>query len=146
MKHREVRLYEVWFPTWFLMLLPPAWGKIGIYIFLRNSLVLCIAVLALKIQRPVRFYFRHILQVFVLGCAADFLAVLPMVAGVMLDLGGENGDSPLITIPGVLTAGLLIYAANRFLSFRDCEKEQRKKLAMIFALATAPYLFFLPGQ
>lgn len=147
MKHRDVRLYELCLPVWFVFLLPPTWKVIFPLCFLLDSAVLLIATLAMKMPRAIGFYLRHILQVFVLGLAAYFLAVLLMVAIVLgLDVSGEYLNSPLLMIPVVLAAGGLIYLSGRFLSFRDCEMAQRKKLALIVAIATAPYAFFLPGQ
>lgn len=147
MKYRGVRLYELTFPVWFLFLLPPAWKSFFPMCFLLDSLVLLIAALAMKMPRPVVFYLRHILQVFVLGLAAYFLAIMLLMATIFgLNVNGEDMNSPVLMIPTVLVAGGLIYLSGRYLSFRGCEMSQRKKLSLILAITTAPYAFLLPPQ
>lgn len=145
MKKKDVRLYNVLFPVWMLLTLPLAWHIVIPGNFLIDSLVLFIAIYVLKLEDKWRFYRRHILPVFFFGFLADILAALPMWAGVYLELGGTYGDSPLITIPGMAVAAGLIYVFNYFISFRKCEKALRKKLALTFAIATAPYTFLIPS-
>ena len=52
----------------------------------------------------------------------------------------------LISIPGVLVAGVLIYLFNRYVSFRRCELDVKdvKALALSLAIATAPYTMLIP--
>jgi len=55
-------------------------------------------------------------------------------------------DSPVLTVPGVALAGILIYVFDYFISFRKLEKPLRKKLSLIFAVVTAPYTYLIPSQ
>jgi hypothetical protein len=143
---KDVRLYNVLFPVWMLMTLPVIWWIVIPGNFLIDSLVLVIAMKVLRQENRKEFYKGHILPVFFFGFLADILASLPMWGMVMLDLGGIYGDSPLLTIPGVVLAGVLIYLFDYYVSFRKLEKPLRKKLALTFAIATAPYTYLIPSQ
>lgn len=143
---KDVKLYNVLFPVWMLMTLPVIWWIVIPGNFLIDSLVLVIAMKVLKIGDPWDFYRRHIIPVFLLGFMADVLASLPMWLGVYLDLGGPWADSPVLTVPGVLLAGVLIYGFDYFISFRKLDKSLRRKLALTFAIATAPYTYLIPSK
>lgn len=101
---------------------------------------------ALKLENRWEFYRMHIIQVFLLGFLADVLASVPMWLGVFLELGGPLADSPVLTVPGVLLAGVLIYVFDYCISFRKLDKNLRKKLALTFAIVTAPYTYLIPSR
>ena len=143
---KDVKLYNVLFPVWMLMTLPVIWYIVIPGNFIIDSLVLFVAMKMLKLEDKWEFYRRHIIPVFLLGFLADILAAIPMWLGVYLDLGGTYGDSPLLTIPGVLLAGALIYMFDYFISFRKLDKPLRKKLALTYAIVTAPYTYLIPSK
>ena len=147
MKKKDVRLYNVLFPMWMLMTLPTIWYIVIPGNFLIDSLVLIIAMRVLNVEYRMEFYQRHILSVFFFGFLSDILAAVPMWLSMYFleDLGGPYGDSPLLTVPGVILAAALIWVFNYFISFRKCDKPLRKKLALTFAVATAPYTFLIPS-
>ena len=143
---KDVRLYNVLFPVWMLMTLPIIWWIVIPGNFLIDSLVLVIAMKVLKLENRKAFYCKHILPVFLLGFLADLLASAPMWLGMYLELGGTYGDSPLLTIPGVVLAGVLSYLFDYYVSFRKLDKPLRKKLALTYAIATAPYTYLIPSS
>lgn len=143
---KEIRLYNVLFPVWMLMTLPVIWWIVIPGNFIIDSLVLVIAMKALKLENRWEFYRMHIIQVFLLGFLADVLASVPMWLGVFLELGGPLADSPVLTVPGVLLAGVLIYVFDYCISFRKLDKNLRKKLALTFAIVTAPYTYLIPSR
>lgn len=146
MKKKDVKLYNVLFPMWMLVTLPVVWYLVIPGNFIIDSLVLLVAMKVLNMEDRKGFYKTHILPVFGFGFLADILAAVPMWLGMYLELGGAYGDSLLLTVPGVLIAGVLIFVFNYFISFRKCEKPLRRKLALIFAIATAPYTFLIPSR
>lgn len=146
MKKKNVRLYNVLFPVWMLMSFPQAWLVTIPGNFLIDSLVLVIAMKVLKLENRREFYKKHIIQAFFLGFLADLLASVPMWGLMYLDVGGAYGDSLALTLPGVLLAAVLIFLFDYFVSFRDCEKGLRRKLALTYAIATAPYTFLIPSR
>lgn len=143
---KDVRLYNVLFPVWMLLTLPTIWYIVIPGNFLIDSLVLFLLMKVMKLEEKWEFYREHIIPVFLLGFLADILASLPMWLGVYLELGGIYGDSPLLTIPGVILAGLLIYVFDYYISFRKLDRPLRRKLALIFAVVTAPYTYLIPSK
>ena len=148
MKKKDVRLYTVLFPMWMLVTLPVAWYIVIPGNFIIDSLVLIIALKVLKMEDRMTFYKKHILPVFGFGFLADILAAAAMWVSIYVceDLMGTYGDNPALTVPGVILAAVLIFVFNYFVSFRKCEKPLRKKLALVFAIATAPYTFLIPSR
>ena len=146
MKKKDVRLYNVLFPVWMLLTLPYLWWLVIPGNFIIDSLVLVIAMAALKMENRKAFYKKHILRIFGFGFLADILAALPMWGMMLLELGGDYGDSPLMTVPGVALAGVLIYVFNYHVTFRACEQVLRKRLSLTFAIATAPYTYLIPSR
>lgn len=148
MKKKDVRLYNVLFPVWALMMFPSMWPVVILGNFLIDSLVLCICAKTMKLEEQNGFYKKHIFPVFCFGFLADILAAVPMWLSVWVweDLGGPYGDRLTLTVPGVLIGAGLIYGFNYFISFRRCEKPLRRKLALTLALATAPYTFLIPSR
>lgn len=146
MKKKDVKLYNVLFPVWILLTLPQVWWVTIPGNFLIDSLVLVLAMKVLKMKNRMVFYKKHILPVFGFGFLADILAAVPMWLGMYLELGGAYGDSLQLTLPGVLLAAGLIFVFDYFISFRMCEKRLRLKLALTFAIATAPYTFLIPSR
>lgn len=143
---KDVRLYNVLFPVWMLLTLPTIWYIVIPGNFLIDSLVLFLLMKVMKLEEKWEFYREHIIPVFLLGFLADILASLPMWLGVYLELGGIYGDSPLLTIPGVILAGVLIYVFDYYISFRKLDRPLRRKLALIFAVVTAPYTYLIPSK
>lgn len=146
MKKKDVRLYNVLFPMWALMSLPMLWYLVIPGNFIVDSLVLVIAMAVLKLENRWAFYKKHILAVFGFGFLADILAALPMWGAIMLELGGPYCDSPLMTVPCVALAGVLIYVFDYCITFRKCEPALRKKLSLTYAIATAPYTYMIPTR
>ena len=145
MKKKQIRLYNVLFPVWMLVTMPVIWYIVIPGNFIIDSLVLILALKALKVENRKSFYKKHIFLVFGFGFLSDILASRPMWGGVVLEWGGIYGDSPLLTVPGVVLAGVLIYLFNYFITFRKQEKPLRKKLSLTLAIATAPYTFLIPS-
>ena len=73
MRNKEVRLYNVLFPLWFLMIFPAAWLIVLPGNFLIDSLVLLISLRVLKIADRKSWYKRHILPIFGFGMLADVI-------------------------------------------------------------------------
>ena len=128
-----------------LIILPQTWLVIIPGNFLVDSAVLIIAMHVLKLTDKKRFYLKHILLVFVFGFLSDLLGALSILLLMFFELGGPMGDSPLITVPGLLIAAGSIFVLNYFVTFRKCEKALKLRLALTFAIATAPYTFLIPS-
>ena len=144
---KETKLYNVLFPVWMLLIFPMSWIVIIPGNFLIDSLVLVISMFALRMAEKKTFYKKNILKVFIFGFLADLIAAgLMFLLHILFELGGPLADELILTVPGLLIAAGLIFVFNYFISFRKAEKGIRLKLALIFAIATAPYTFLIPSS
>jgi hypothetical protein len=161
---KETKLYNVLFPLWMLVWFPITWIVVIPANFLIDSLVLLIACKCMKLADIKIIYKRSILQVWLFGFLADFIGSLIMFMSQFL-FTGENkwlydtfyygvtynpfsGILPfLYVLIATAVAGFFIYFFNYTVSFRklDIEVKQKKKLALVMAIVTAPYLFFFPS-
>jgi len=142
---KETRLYNVIFPVWMLILFPVTWLIAIPANFIIDSLVILLCIHFLKIEDKKDFYRKTILWVVAFGFLSDILGSIYMTANLVLEVV-DNPDSPLVTIPGVLIAGLLIFVFNYYFTLKNYDKNIRFKVALTLAIATAPYTFFIPTR
>lgn len=143
---KETRLNNVLFPFWMLLLFPQMWLIILPGNFIIDSIVLLISMKVLKIDEKMKFYKSTILKIFCIGILSDIIGAAYMLLLIIRFEVGTMGDELYLTIPALLISAALIYVLNYFVSFRKCEKAQRIKLALTFAVATAPYTFLVPSS
>lgn len=146
MKPKDVRLYNVLFPFWMLMLFPTVWLIVLPGNFLIDSLVLLIALRCLGIDEKKLWYKRHILKIFTFGMLSDLVGAAYMLLLMMRFDVGNMGDELYLTLPAILLAAALIFLGNYYITFRKVEKPLRLKLALTFAIVTAPYTFLVPSS
>ena len=156
---KDIKLYNVMFPIWFLIIFPITWLIILPVNFIIDSVVLLISAKLLKLTNLKEVYKKTILKVWLIGFASDFVG-----AGILfLSTSGsgvwyeylnavswnpfDNWFSILYVAFATVVAGLLIYLGNLKLVFRGLELEVRNKkiLALALAVFTAPYVFFYPS-
>lgn len=143
-KKNGIKLYNAYFPLWALVLFPKMWLVVIPANFIIDSIVLIISMLILKIADKKKFYIKHIFIIYGFGMLSDIIG-----AGFMLMMTGvfhigANGHEPYLTIPGLLISAGLIFLLNYFITFRKQDKAVKLKLALIYAIVTAPYTFVLP--
>lgn len=157
MKKNEIRLYNVLFPIWFYLLFPQVWLIILSVNFLVDSLVVYFSAKRQELENPLKLWKNHILPVWGIGFLCDILGailvVLTYLGCVALDLEGIRLLNPvlfpgttLISIPGVILAGVLIYFLNKHLTFRESNMDPKAihRLCLHLALWTAPYTMLIP--
>ena len=166
---RETRLYNVIFPVWILMFWPSPpvilltlFGNLAI-----DCLVVFLALLALRHPARGAVLKRCWWKVWLCGFLSDVIGALWLSVGLFgawaLDADGTGGwisdfamamtvnpfRHPLAliwTAAGAALAGVCIYFFDRRVFRRVPELDQRQGhiLALTLAIATAPWLFFLP--
>ena len=146
MKNKQVRLYNVFFPFWMLMLFPITWLVVLPGNFLVDSLVLLVSLRVLTIVDRKLWYKRHILKIFTFGMLSDLVGAVYMLLMLAKFDIGHMGDEPYLTLPAILIAAVLIFLSNYYITFRKVEKPLRLKLALTFAIVTAPYTFLVPSS
>lgn len=154
MKKKEVRLYNVMFPIWFMyLLITPFWLILLPINFAVDSLVIYCSASEQNIDNRKDLWKKSIASVWGFGFLSDFLgAAVTFIISLVLDampnviLPPFTGNT-LISIPGLILAGLLIYWLNLKFSFKNSglEPQQIKKLCFHLALWTAPYTMLIPA-
>lgn len=142
---KQVKLYNVLFPFWMLLMFPQVWIIVLPGNFLIDSLVLLICMYALKTESKKQYYLKHIFKIFAFGLLADVIGSGFMLLMVVLEVS-TMGDELYLTIPALLISAAMIFVFNYFITFKKAEKPQRLKLALTFAIATAPYTFLVPSS
>lgn len=142
---KQIKLYNVLFPVWMLILFPQMWLIVLPGNFIIDSLVLLFSMMALKITERALFYKQNILKIFLFGLLADIVGSAFMFVMVYFELG-TMGDEWYLTVPAILISAVCIFLLNYFVTFRKTEQTWRFKLAMAYAVFTAPYTFLIPSS
>ena len=161
-----MKLYNVFFPLWALILFPMFWIVSIPFNFVVDSIVLLIGLKLVSKGQLWKNYSMSILKVWICGYIADMIGSGLMFLSTMFGfkLTGNIGisirhivdnvmESPLkipetfifVTVFVVLVA-ILIYFLNYKFCLRktDLDQAQKKKVSILMAVLTAPYLFYLP--
>lgn len=154
---KDIRLYNVLFPIWFLFLFPQLWLIMLPANFLLDSLVILISARCQKLERPGSIWKQGIVKVWLIGFFCDLLGagltVLLYFGWCALDVIGIPLFNPilfpgttLLAIPGTLLAGVLIYRINKRFSFRklDLDAAAIRRTCLHLAIFTAPYTMLIP--
>ena len=145
-KKNDMKLYNLLFPFWMILLFPIVWLIVLPGNFIIDSLVLMLSMFALKISEKKQFYKRHILKIYIFGMLSDFIGFAYMLVVLWGFEIGRMGDEFYITIPGLVISAVFIFIFNYFVTFKKEDKAMRLKLSVIFALVTAPYTFLVPSS
>lgn len=160
MKNGEIRLYNVIFPVWLVWLFPQLIWMVLPANFLVDLLVLVLAFAAMRIGRVWKNALGVVWRVWICGFLADIagaallflMLLLPeeSAAVQLVHAAGMNPfDNPLaflwVTL-AVALAGVLIYVFNRKFCLKNLNvsDRQKRRCALVLAIATAPYFFYLP--
>ena len=162
---KDVKLYNVLFPIWMLVLFPLTWLIVLPGNFIIDFTVVAVTMKFLKLPDIIKTTKTVILRVWIMGFVADFIGTAGMLLSNFLD-SWVNTDftyelmfavnyNPFeiiwgflwVTVCVVITA-VLIYVFNYkwCLKNADFDEAQRKKIALSLAIFTAPYLFYLPSM
>ena len=157
----SLKLYNVLFPLWILIFFPQVLAIVipGNLIVDAAELLIALAVLGCREKGAV--IRKCWWKVWLLGFAADLIGAAWMVLGWFVTSWVPSLDSSLgkilynpfghpaaflWTAAGVAIAGWFIFLLDRrvFRSVPELTSRQSTRLALTFAIVTAPWLFFLP--
>lgn len=151
---REIRLYNLILPIWALWLVPYAWLVILPANLLIDGLVFFLVLTALRRTDRGPLLRKFLWKLWLAGFAADFVGVLWLLLGTLIASGSGPlrdalGGRPLAfvwTLIAVAVSGVCIYGLDRFLlmSAWDLPERQRHIAALVMAVVTAPWTFFIP--
>ena len=151
-KNRSIRLYNVMFPIWFFYFFPVAWVLILPVNFAVDSLVILLSARCQKLVGLGGIWKKHILPVWGFGFLADLLGAAVTFGIYLLTVESTSMNvhffpgATLISIPGVVLAGVLIYFFNKKVTFRRSELDPIAihRLCLHLAIFTAPYTMLIP--
>lgn len=143
-RRKDIKLYNVLFPFWAILLFPQTWWFVLPGNFVIDSLVLIISMWILKISEKKQWYKKHILKIFLLGLISDAIGSAYMLLMTMVFEVGRRGDEFYITFPALVISAILIFVFDYFITFREIENKTRLEMSHIFAVVTAPYAFLVP--
>ena len=139
----NLKLYNVIFPFWMLLLFPQMWLIVLPGNFIIDSIVLLVSMMILKIEGRKQKYKKYILKIFLLGLLSDIIGSAFLFFMLITEVS-SMGDEIYITIPAIIISAVLIYVFNYFFTFKNAEVNFRRKMSLIFAIVTAPYTFLIP--
>lgn len=163
---KDIKLYNLIFPLWFVLFLPPVIFITLVGNFVIDSLVViaCFFIFKLAdIQKSLtEFYKGSILKVWILGFLADIIGAsilfilgmidpleLPndMIRGINYDPFSSPAAVAVITI-AMLVSAVFIFMFNYKITFSKQinDKRLRAKVAITVALTTMPWTFLLPTK
>lgn len=145
---KSIKIYDIVFPLWVFFLFPLTMPiALGLN-FLVDSLVLYIAARFLKLENKAFVWRKSILKIWLLGFLSDIIGALLNLAlfFILIPIFDNFLAFTLISIPGIILAGYLIYLFGKkfYFSKTNLSDEQIKKLSLTFAIFTAPYLMMIP--
>lgn len=159
-KFMKNKLFNVIFPIWFLIIFPTTWLIVLSGNFVIDSLVFLIALKILKVSNIKEMYKKCILKIWIVGFIADIIGSLVLLITQFLPFNGIFNDivsaialNPFNNVAGFLVvlfaflvSTFLIYVINYKYSLKrvDISDKLKVKIAVILAVFTAPYFFFLP--
>ena len=163
---KDLKLYNVIFPIWFLLFFPPVILITLVGNFLIDSLVLVACFKFFEFpesQTRKDFYKNSIIKVWLFGFLADFMGaalLFSMLAfedtlGIPNELINAISYDPfasplavLIILLVMLVAGLLIFFFNYRFTFKKliADKKLKLKVALTIAIVTIPWTFLLPTK
>ena len=146
MKSKNVRLNNVLFPFWMLVLYPMTWFVVLPGNFVIDSLVLLISMFLLGVADKKQCYKKYILKIFAFGMLSDIVGGIYMFLMLAVFEVARMGDELFLTVPAIVISAVLIFVLNYFFTFRKAERSFRLKMSLIFALVTAPYTFLIPNS
>lgn len=157
----SVKLCNVLFPIWILIFFPQVLAIVIPGNLIVDAAVLLLALAAMRHRAKGAVLRRCCWKVWLLGFAADLIGAAWMVLGWLLATWLPGGAETLgkimynsfghpaaflWTAAGVAIAGWFIFLLDRrvFRSVPELTSRQSTRLALTFAIVTAPWLFFLP--
>lgn len=164
---KEIKLYNMLFPIWFLLFFPPVILITLIGNFIIDSLVLVACYYVFKVVDAKinlkTFYKSNIIKVWVFGFLADIIGagLLLVIAffgedyGMSYDLIMAISYDPFsmmwavaIILLSMTVSAVLIFIFNYKITFKRLivEKQLRFKIALTIAIITMPWTFLLPTK
>ena len=117
-KKNDIKLYNVLFPFWMILLFPQIWLIVLPGSFIIDSIVLIISMILLKIADKKQWYKRHIIKIYLFGMLSDIIGAGYMLLLMTVFDVGRMGDELYLTAPALVISSVLIFILNYFIATR----------------------------
>lgn len=157
---KDVRLYDLIFPIWLLIIFPITWIPVLAGNFLIDSIILLIYLHKRKIERKKEIWKKSIVKIFLFGLVGDIIGGLLMVGETFIfdSIGLHqiswcitynpwgNIFALLYTLLCMAVSSFIIYKLDKRFAFNKTsfDDNMKKKTALVFSVFTTPILFLLP--
>lgn len=157
----NMKLYNLFFPLWMLLLIPKFWITALPAIFILNTLVFIFSMKILKQKNIVENYKKVIVKLWLFNFVGIIVGSLVLLCLQMITTQNtfisnivsalaynpfDNIFAIIITLICIFIGGITIYSLNSGITFKDVKIKKKKKLVIIISIFTAPYLFFYPAE
>lgn len=163
---KDIKIYNIIFPLWFVLFLPPIIILTLIGNFIIDSLVILFCFYVYKLGRDGYklggFYKNNIVKVWLFGFLGDAIGaaalfLIQMVAYI-LNLNSEwisaanfnpfeDTTAVIIMIICILIAGVFIFLFNYLFIYKNINNTKLKfKISLTVALITMPWTFLFPSR
>ena len=164
---KEIKLYNVIFPVWFLLIFPPIWLIIIPLNLIIDSIIVYICMKKNNVNDIKEKLKKIIFKVVCFGFLADIIGGIFMYASVFLEIFVEDSKwlvdnliNPVMfnpfssvfgliyTILAMMISSILIYIFNYKYTFNKIELDDKikKRISLVLAIVTTPILFLLPTE
>lgn len=160
---KQLKLYNVIFPIWILLFIPPVIILSLLGNFIIDSIVIILVFYILKIENKTKYtkgtlYKKSILKIWGFGFLADFIGavILFFIFGMDLlpiEISYSAVVNPfkdiwgfILSFFGILVAASGIYIFNYYITFKQTIPDQklRMKIALSLAIITMPWTYLIP--
>lgn len=155
MKTHSVKLYNLIFPVYMVMLVSPV---LWVFLIVGNGVVDSVVLLAcltlLKCREPKHIWKKSIFRIVCFGFLSDLLGSLVNTLAAFWNLfpwfSSLNPymwpECAMAALPAIVIAGLLIYLFNSRFSFRktSLSKKEIRIVSLALAIVTAPWVMMVP--
>lgn len=157
---KDLRLYDVIFPIWFMVILPQTWIFVIAGNFAIDTIILLLYLKIKRIENKKEIWKKSIVRIFLFGLVGDIAGGLLMIGETFIfdTIGLHNiswciNYNPwgnifalLYTLLCMAVSSIVIYKLDKKFalnktSLDDCFK---RKIALVFAFFTTPVTFLLP--
>ena len=164
---KEIKLYNVIFPVWFLLIFPSTWLIVIPLNLIIDSIVVYICMKKNNVNDIMKKLKKIILKVVCFGFLADIIGGVFMYALGFLEIFVEDSKwlvdnliNPIMynpfssiygliyTILAMIISSILIYIFNYKYTFNKIELDDKikKRISLGLAIVTTPILFLLPTE
>lgn len=157
---KDIKLYDMIFPIWLLIIFPQTWIIVIISNFAIDSIILLLYLKIKKTENKKEIWKKSIVKIFFFGLIGDIIGGMLMIGETFIfDTVGlhrisycitynpwGNIFALLYTLLCMAVSSLVIFKLDKRFAFNKTSLDDslKKKTALVFAVFTTPILFLLP--